>query len=192
MMRFSISVLVAALVASPPGARAQAQGQSLAIAVRGVSDSVVELTDGSAWRPGFYKISYLGTLRAQAAQPYFLLIAYPCGGACINGPFLYVLHAHDPMSAAAYVGQPPGVQYIVGRRGSWGHTRVYLGRCLTAADTEVVSVWHRDTVPALQDSMTTITTQGAGAQIDVGPVTPQAAESIKRAVAAKKCRPLTL
>jgi hypothetical protein len=160
--------------------------------VRRVADSVVQLTDGSAWRPGFYGISYLGKLPATPAQPYLVFIAYPCGGGCVNGPFLYVLRAHEPMSAAAYVGQPSGVEYVVGRRGPWGHTRVYLGSCVTAADSELVSLWHRDTVPARQDSMTTVRPQGAGVRIEVAPVSPEAADLIKRAVAAKKCRLLTL
>lgn len=96
------------------------------------------------------------------------------------------------MSAAVFVGQAPGTQYLVGRAGPYGHTRVFLGHCATVDDSQLVSWWHRDAKPAAGDSLTIVTPDSAGVRINVVPLSPDVAGLMRRAVAAKKCRELTL
>lgn len=139
-----------------------------------------------------YRASYLGSLPGAGQVRYFVFVAYPCGGSCVNGPFLYVLGARQAMSGALYVGEPPGTEYIIGRPGPWARIRVFLGTCLLPADSQLVSLWHPEAASGATDSITTLSPAQAEAPAAGAALTSVLEQTIESAVRSKRCRELRL
>ena len=189
MSPFYLTSLLASviLVAGPFSGEAFAQRHS-PLDVTRVDDSVIVLTDGSHWQPGLYAIKYLAKLPQAHALPYFVFGAYNCNE-CDSGPDLWILRAHDSVSTAAALPYP-GTHISQGEDKPYGEGRTFVGRCLGGDVAQVVSLWHVDTVPAVADSVFTVTPDSTGPRVVREPQSATLMPAIMRAVASGLCREL--
>ena len=183
----SILLGCALLVAGSLSVGALAQ-QPQRLDVARVDDSVIVLTDSTHWQPGLYAIEHLATLPAPHGLPYFVFGAYYCNE-CDAGPDLWILRAHDSVSAAAAVPYP-GTHNWLGENKPYGEGRTFVGRCLGGGVAQLVSPWHVDTLPAVPDSVFTVTADGSAPRVVRASRTPAFMPSVRRALASGMCREL--
>jgi hypothetical protein len=157
--------------------------------IRSISDTVVILTDGTRWVPGIHGLQYLGALPTSGGAPYFVLAGYPCDE-CDNGPQLYVLRPPDSLDAAAWVGMTQGPVYLTGEQQRYGLANVFLGQCLSPRRYQLVEFWHRDTLPALVDSVFMVDTDSLRAQVHARPRSRADVAAVQHSLRVGSCQRL--
>ena len=181
-------VLTIALVLAVTQPLESALAQQPGLTVLSAKDSTVILSDGTRWSPGLHAIKYLDRLPVARGLPYFLFSAYACDE-CDAGPDLWILRARDSISAGLAF-PLPGKHFAIGEEAPYGEARMFVGRCRSGYSSQVIDLWHVDTLPATPDSVYIVTADTLRPTVVVEGPGADLLPSIDRAVMAHTCHEL--